>query len=1140
MSILIRFVRRHWLYILPVLLLLIFVGTNLDRNYYFGGDLVYPINPQNSFIKSLYLWEGQNGGGSFFKYVLILWQGFFYVLSLVQIPIDIVIKIFITTIYFLGFIFSYLFYRTLFKDSQWGTKNLALIFALFFLLNPAAILVVVGTLELYAVPICAYFLVKYLDTKKILYIIPFSFFLNISFFPGLPQAKPLVVFIIAIFFIIIIYTLVRNLKIKSLILPLIFLTVITFLLNAFVLIPYINDMFGDKSLYQYFTSSVITYNGDADLYSAAIPFTTRFYNSNLVDKYSDLGHFLANPFFISWTFFVLLLSLSSVFFTQDKKEKKLIYISLFAFLVFIFIAKGANPPFGEIYRWSLSHIPIAKLFRTSSTSIIGAVVFYIFLLTISIYFISRKWKVILPIIVILNIIMLPGIYLGYKVKNVYVTYQKGIIIPNEYFEMGKILDNLKKEGKVLVLPLNDGYIGKNWGYTGQALTPWITKKSVISSVLPTTGNLDARTFDELCSFTSLYNIRYFLQEKDTRGAEIKKDINFQGKYLMENNYFKLQETNETCFLPEFYSSENTIYFNGPVQNITNLSYLPIYNKNSIIFTPDYSIKKVRDEKQLINKVKNFVIETIPSNVDTYFTKRKYINLTLGESQLIGDVIYPYVSISPDSIFYPFVLWKEDNSLKKQKKPTRALLDLELFFASKKIKEISIWGVGSDSWYKTQTLFKSYMEKAIQTAIASDKRTENLELTYEYLQGFKRTINQNIEASLYWNKEKINSWKKLFAELENQMKKVYVISDFNNLSYHFTVPSPGDYQGFTLLDDSRYLRDDSVKMNVLQDNNHIATYSAKEIENNRIVELGHLKISSQKNAMIMHISNKENLIDISRWNAVGQVQSVTITSGGILFSPVLKTTSQGIYSDPVINQEIKKWIPGATYLLKIKHKEQEGADLRLRILEKGQKYNYKTDSWDIANLNSIDVNINSKENGNEFKVLVMADNNATGASIYLSGKDGTTKIESITMERVIIPKIYLINENKNQQTSIKQQLTVNFIKVDPTKHIVTINNMTNPSFLVFSETFDKGWKIYGKDNTYLPETQHFLVNGYANAWLIDPQNTKGDGPNQLTIEYIPQRFFYVGTIISIISLFSYVLYSLFAYYNKKRYNKLQNR
>ena len=153
-----------------------------------------------------------------------------------------------------------------------------------------------------------------------------------------------------------------------------------------------------------------------------------------------------------------------------------------------------------------------------------------------------------------------------------------------------------------------------------------------------------------------------------------------------------------------------------------------------------------------------------------------------------------------------------------------------------------------------------------------------------------------------------------------------------------------------------------------------------------------------------------------------------------------------------------------------------------------------------------------------------------------GVDGKAKIESISLERIIIPNIYLVKEYNNQKVSVNSQMTVNFTKVDPTKYNTTIKNMRNSSFLVFSETFDNGWKIYGKDNAYLPESQHFLVNGYANAWLIDPKNTNGNDSSQLVIEYIPQRFFNIGIIISLIALSLCSVYGIYRYFRKRMYYK----
>ena len=1132
MSILIRFIRRHWLYFIPVLLLLIFVGSMLDRNFYFGGDLMYPINPQNSMFRSLFLWEEQSGGGAFFKYVLIIWQGFFYVFSLVQIPIDIIIKIFITSIYILGFIFSYLLYRTLFNEKEWGTKKFALIFALFFILNPAAILVVVGTWELYAVPICAYFLVKYLDTKNILYIVPFSFFLNISFFPGFPQAKPLIVFMIAIFFILLIYFLLRNIKIKTLILPIILVAIVTFLLNAFILTPFINDAFGDKAIYKSYTSSVITYNGDADLYSAAIPFTTRFYNSNLVDKYSDLGHFLANPLFISWTFFVLFLALLSVFFTQDKKDKKLVYISLFAFLLLIFIAKGANPPFGEIYRWSLSHIPIAKLFRTTSTSIIGAVIFYTLLVTMSIHFISKKWKPALPIIVILHVIMLYGIYLGYKLENPYNIRQKGISIPNEYFEMGNILDNLKKDGKVLILPFNDGYVAKSWYYMGQSLLPWLTKKPVIANGISMAGNIDTLSKNTICVVTSLYNISYVVREKDVRDKQIKKNITFPGSKIFENQYFELYKTNDSCFFPRFYIPQNSIYFKGNPGDIIYLINLPIY-KNSLIFTnPDLNTKKQEEtEKKLTGIANTTVVAPSSKSIESSILSTTYMYGNLGQDRMIGEIIYPFIRISPNSIFYPFILWKENNSLKNKKLLKRQLLDLQLLYASKRIKEIDRWGVKNSSWQISQKRFKETMEDAIKIAATSSESRNNLELVYEYIQGFKKKIAELSRTRPFWEKNRINKWKDTFASLEVDTESKYHFSDYDNVSYTFLLPSYGNYKGYMLLDQGRSLGEESTDLSISFNNTQIASYSAKETVDKNILELGTFNIQAKKNNITVRITNKQNIIDSSEWNTAERMQAVTIDSEGILFSPNLKVASGGVYSNPVIYQEIKKWIPGATYLLKIRHKEQDGANLHLRLREKRNIYDKNTDSWHIGELNIFNDDINSKPKSDELKLLVTADKDATGAYIYLSGINGTVTVESVALERIIVPHIFFVISKDQEDFTVKHP-TVSFTKENPTKYTVTVNNLKKQTSLVFSETFDKGWKIYGKDNIYFPEAQHFLANGYANAWLINSQNTNDDGSGQFTIEYVSQRFFYIGIIISIISIFVCSVYGIYKFFRKK--------
>jgi len=152
--------------------------------------------------------------------------------------------------------------------------------------------------------------------------------------------------------------------------------------------------------------------------------------------------------------------------------------------------------------------------------------------------------------------------------------------------------------------------------------------------------------------------------------------------------------------------------------------------------------------------------------------------------------------------------------------------------------------------------------------------------------------------------------------------------------------------------------------------------------------------------------------------------------------------------------------------------------------------------------------------------------------------------------------------------------ITFRKINPTKYKVIIDNATRPFFLVFSESYHPKWKAYIKteimkrgmgngeweivakypkvnvrearhemkftprDISYLfkkplPEKYHLLVNGYANAWYIDPQKI-GKQNFTITLYFKLQSLFYLGLFISGLTLLvsiGYLLYDSFR--NRKR-------
>jgi len=170
-------------------------------------------------------------------------------------------------------------------------------------------------------------------------------------------------------------------------------------------------------------------------------------------------------------------------------------------------------------------------------------------------------------------------------------------------------------------------------------------------------------------------------------------------------------------------------------------------------------------------------------------------------------------------------------------------------------------------------------------------------------------------------------------------------------------------------------------------------------------------------------------------------------------------------------------------------------------------------------------------------------------------------ESYFLEHIYIPNLVLpLNKNKPILLDKKKALTaqkiklpkyfshtpdLEFVKINPTKYQLKISKANGLFPLVFSETYDKGWKIY-QSKTILGswfsqpifEKDHIIINGYANAWLIDPnklcqdskckKNADGFYDINLIVEFLPQRFFYIGLFISSLTLIVCLLYLI---YNK---------
>ena len=128
-----------------------------------------------------------------------------------------------------------------------------------------------------------------------------------------------------------------------------------------------------------------------------------------------------------------------------------------------------------------------------------------------------------------------------------------------------------------------------------------------------------------------------------------------------------------------------------------------------------------------------------------------------------------------------------------------------------------------------------------------------------------------------------------------------------------------------------------------------------------------------------------------------------------------------------------------------------------------------------------------------------------------------------------------NSSLNYAKTQSSSPVLTFNAVNPTKYEVHVENATGPFFLVFNENFDSQWKAYIRDlnnnpeGGSIPEEKHFLANGYANAWYIDPQQlSNGTWQFNVTLYYSPQNYYDAGLLITGITfalIICYLTYQL---------------
>lgn len=163
--------------------------------------------------------------------------------------------------------------------------------------------------------------------------------------------------------------------------------------------------------------------------------------------------------------------------------------------------------------------------------------------------------------------------------------------------------------------------------------------------------------------------------------------------------------------------------------------------------------------------------------------------------------------------------------------------------------------------------------------------------------------------------------------------------------------------------------------------------------------------------------------------------------------------------------------------------------------------------------------------------------------------------------------YLVSQPKDK---LVEPQSVSFDLINPTKKLVHIKGATTPFFLAMSESYHDQWqvqmnnaKVQGVLNSWwpfakpdaVPSAYHYQLNGFLNAWYVDTaqlcagveseklkdgctKNADGSYDIEMVIEFWPQRWFYLGLLISCATLAGCLGYLGYDFYKRRKLKVVQ--
>lgn len=818
--------------------------------------------------------------------------------------------------------------------------------------------------------------------------------------------------------------------------------------------------------------------------------------------------FLNNPFLILVSFLIPAVVFSSLFLIKKTPELRryIIFFNILAVLGIIFTA-GSHPPFGSIYNLFLTFVPGFAIFRTPFYKFAPALWFaYSYLFAFSFYYLTQNFKnirtflrfLILPLILIYSFPFFTGSFFNWKDQFSTMTNLPSYVLSFSQYADSRFSFN----DRVLTFPnqnLNWNSAIYKWGYWSTSPVESLsTNKSIITN--------DREMTEAGRKLTEVIYKSIIDRTDDWRKAAEILGINY---FLLHNDFY--------FDAPGFRTIDPKLYRERFLE--LGLEKKEVFGQWELYKIPGAGLKNrlyIENSAVGINTNENilenqyFGIENViylPLGNDSFVINSSDITdgiktMILLENCLFCDkeqketpIFLPRTRILPGSILYPLVKYKENNQRNKLEKNINSKLDFHLGITLKRLAEIKhLIDLGADE-SKTNSAVDQLNKELIllEGAISRmDKNRGDMKLLVQRIDRFLREENR-ILADISDN-AKDSTRNKLtdvrsFIALRTQENRKYesLLPENTEKRYHLTLDKKGKYEILVRKDE---FKPDLIVEKMTLDNKVLALKPLNK--NEHYYSFGELTLGRGFHEISLFLRNPENLLGNNK-NLDFDINPISLDCRTFKIKP----------------HPSRIYILNFDYLTERSVGADNGPFVKVeQILEddvKDDNFQLKANSI----LQTFDHKIATEKNVKSVNISICASPGYENFS--------NIHINNLSLRPFLTPALVLIPEQNVLAGNVNE---IQATQLNPTKYEVKVN-ANSPYTLVLNNRFNSNWEISDK------EAKHFTINGFANAWSISKT-----GEYSLIIEYNPQKYFYIGWLVTVISMTLAIIYLIYAVYKHK--------